>query len=353
MAEWMESTLGEIATKDGYGLVDGPFGSNLPSSSYTPSGVPVIRGANLSKSGARFNDSDFVFVSEETANKLERSTCVANDIIFTKKGTLGQTGLIPQDHQFKRFLLSSNQMKLTVNPDMADYLFVYYVVSSSASIEKIIRDASVTGVPKTNVTYLRTFPILLPTLPIQRKIAAILSAYDDLIENNIRRIQLLEETAQSIYREWFVAFRFPGHEAVEMVESELGLIPEGWEVSIIGDITDNHDKRRIPLSSKERSGRQGVYPYYGASGVIDYIDDYIFDGRYLLVAEDGENLNSRKKPVAFFASGKFWVNNHAHIVQGKLPVTNEFLYLFFSNEDISGYITGTAQPQRHSSIACK
>ena len=111
--------------------------------------------------------------------------------------------------RFKRYLLSSNQMKLTVDASIGDALYVYYFVSSQRSRERIIRDASVTGVPKTNVTYLRGFPILIPPIPIQRKITAILSAYDDLIENNSRRISLMEEMARRIYREWFVDLRYP------------------------------------------------------------------------------------------------------------------------------------------------
>ncbi len=100
------------------------------------------------------------------------------------------------------------------------------------------------------------------------------------------------------------------------------------------------------VSGSERKRRQGQYPYYGASGVIDYIDDYIFNGRYLLIAEDGKNLNSRKIPVAFFANGKFWVNNHAHIVRAKAGIADDhFLFSWFDQANISGYITGAAQPK--------
>lgn len=119
-----------------------------------------------------------------------------------------------------------------------------------------------------------------------------------------------------------------------------------WEEIQLGDVIDIYDSKRIPLSSKERSTRQGKYPYYGASGVIDHIDDYIFDGEYLLIAEDGENLNSRKLPVAFWGKGKFWVNNHAHIILGKQNKANtEFIRLWFAQANISGYITGAAQPK--------
>jgi len=119
-----------------------------------------------------------------------------------------------------------------------------------------------------------------------------------------------------------------------------------WATVALGDAIDFFDSKRIPLSAMERAKRRGEFPYYGASGIIDWIDDYIFDGRYLLVAEDGENLNSRKLPVAFFAEGKFWVNNHAHIVRGKSDVLDDvFLQQWLLHADIGGYITGSAQPK--------
>src|SRR5690606_4517772 len=98
--------------------------------------------------------------------------------------------------------------------------------------------ATQSGVPHINLDVLRNFEIDLPPLATQREIAGILSAYDDLIENNTRRIQILEEMARAIYREWFVHFRYPGHENDRLVESELGLVPEGWEVKRLGDVVE-------------------------------------------------------------------------------------------------------------------
>lgn len=119
-----------------------------------------------------------------------------------------------------------------------------------------------------------------------------------------------------------------------------------WNQKSLGDLADFYDSQRVPLSTMVRSTRQGEFPYYGASGVIDHIDDYIFDGQYLLIAEDGENLKSRNLPVAFIAKGKFWVNNHAHIIKGKQNIgSTDFIKYWFSQADINGYITGTAQPK--------
>ena len=119
-----------------------------------------------------------------------------------------------------------------------------------------------------------------------------------------------------------------------------------WRETTIGALVDFFDSKRVPLNSRQRAKRQGKYPYYGASGVVDHIDDYIFEGRYLLIAEDGENLNSRKLPIAFFAKGRFWVNNHAHIIKGKPKVADdEFLKHWFASANISAYVTGAAQPK--------
>ena len=111
------------------------------------------------------------------------------------------------------------------------------------------------------------------------------------------------------------------------------------------EVTVNFDRKRIPLSAKQRSERQGNYRYYGAQGVIDYVNDYIFDGTYLLIAEDGENLKSKKQNIAQIAQGKFWVNNHAHIVQTNEQCDLYYLHYLINSVDLSGYITGSAQPK--------
>ena len=249
---WSETTLGAIAVGD-HGLVDGPFGSNLPASAYTAYGVPVIRGSNLSLSESRFNDREFVFVSDETTARLGRSICRPGDIVFTKKGTIGQTGFVPLCGRFDRYLLSSNQMKLTVNPEKADSLFVYYVVSSPEVREKVVRDASITGVPKTNVAYLRDFPIRLPPLREQLAIAHILGTLDDKIELNRRMNETLEAIARAIFQSWFMdfdpvhakaAYRDPGlpKDIADLFpdrfeDSELGEIPAGWDIGTLGDLS--------------------------------------------------------------------------------------------------------------------
>ncbi|MFN4285618.1 MAG: restriction endonuclease subunit S [Lacibacter sp.] len=118
-----------------------------------------------------------------------------------------------------------------------------------------------------------------------------------------------------------------------------------WKEYKLEDLAEFHNQKRIPLSSMERSQRKGIFPYYGASGIIDYIDDYIFDGEYVLISEDGENLKSRQTPIAFIASGKFWVNNHAHIIKGKKPYLNKLIVYYFQNLDLNPFLTGAVQPK--------
>lgn len=112
-----------------------------------------------------------------------------------------------------------------------------------------------------------------------------------------------------------------------------------------GEVTINFDKKRVPLSGAQREKRKGQFRYFGAQGVIDHIDDYIFDGTYLLVAEDGENLKSKKQNIAQIVDGQFWVNNHAHIVQGNDLCDTRYLCYLLNSMDLSGYVTGSAQPK--------
>ena len=116
-----------------------------------------------------------------------------------------------------------------------------------------------------------------------------------------------------------------------------------WPILPLGDLTINFDGKRRPVKESER--KPGPYPYYGASGVVDYVDGYLFDGSYLLVGEDGENMRTRQTPIAFMASGKFWVNNHAHIVTGNDLADTRFLIYSLLNADIHSYLTGAVMPK--------
>jgi type I restriction enzyme S subunit len=116
-----------------------------------------------------------------------------------------------------------------------------------------------------------------------------------------------------------------------------------WFEKPLGEVTENHDGKRRPVKESDR--KKGPYPYYGASGIVDHVDSYLFDGTYLLIAEDGENLKTRQTPIAFMAEGRFWVNNHAHIVTGKGGVCTEYLHYFLQAADIQPFLTGAVMPK--------
>ncbi|EJB2783345.1 restriction endonuclease subunit S, partial [Enterococcus faecalis] len=192
----------------------------------------------------------------------------------------------------------------------------------------------------------------VPNLDTQRKISKILSTLDSKIELNNQIISNLEELASTLFKRWFVDFDFPNENGNpykssggKMIDSKLGEIPEGWHVDTISNLMENFDRKRVPLSKMQREKRNGVYPYYGAASLIAYVDDFLFDGTYLLLGEDGTVITKEGNPVLQYVRGKFWVNNHAHVLKGKGYVSTEWLYLWFKQTNVSGIVTGAVQPK--------
>lgn len=347
---WRYSTLGDIAIRGGTGLVDGPFGSNLPSSEYVRDGVPVIRGSNLSLGTTRFNDSGFVFVSEHTARRLCRSLCSAGDIVFTKKGTLGQTGLIPDDARYPQYLLSSNQMRLTVDRSVADPLFVYYYVSSAASRAKIVRDSEATGVPKTNLAYLRGFPILLPPLAEQRRIAAVVGALDDKIELNRKMSATLEAMARALFKSWFVDFdpvraKAEGRDTGLSPEiaalfpdsfndSELGEIPAEWGVADLGDLVSFEYGK--PLKADDRRG--GAVAVYGSNGVVGWHNQALIKGPGVVVGRKGN------PGTVTWTESDFYPIDTTFYVVPRRELSLQFLFFALSAHDLPHLSADSAVP---------
>lgn len=335
MIQFDESTILDIAIEKG--TVDGPFGSNLPASDYTSSGVPVIRGANLSLGQERFKNNNYVYVSEATAERLQRCHCKAGDIIFTKKGTLGQTGIVPELDEVKSWIISSNQMRVRIDQSKANPLYIYYFVSSKYGRDRIIADAMTAGIPKINLTYLRKFIVLHPELECQNKIAAILSAYDDLIENNKRRISLLGKMAEEIYREWFVRFRFLGYKNAEF---EKG-VPKGWGEGTLGDIA-NMIMGQSPKSEFYNTQGEGL-PFH--QGVGSYGNRFPINNTYCSVSGRMANVDdvlfSVRAPVGRLniANTKMIIGRGLAALSHKKGFNSYLFYLLkvaFSNEDIIG-----------------
>ena len=175
----------DIASSQKNALVGGPFGSNLVTSDYTDSGIPVIRGQNMGQ--GRWVTGDFAFVTEEKANSLKANIARPADLIFTQRGTLGQVAIIPSG-DYDEYLISQSQMKLTVDSEKADTMFLYYSFVGEEQQQYIRQNAIQTGVPHTNLTILRNTPVTLPPIGEQKAIAKILSAFDDRIELNQRMV---------------------------------------------------------------------------------------------------------------------------------------------------------------------
>ena len=124
-----------------------------------------------------------------------------------------------------------------------------------------------------------------------------------------------------------------------------GTLPADWRTGTVSEIIQLHDSKRIPLSSRERADLAKIYPYYGATSIMDYVDRYLFDGIYLLLGEDGTVVDDKGFPILQYVEGKFWVNNHAHIISGKNGFSVELLYLLFSLTNVQSIVTGAVQPK--------
>lgn len=183
-------------------------------------------------------------------------------------------------------------------------------------------------IPHISKQVLTSIKIPLPQLAEQQRIAKILDAADSLRKKTQKIIDSYDELAKSIFLDMFG----------DPIRNS-----KKWESREFGSLVVNYDSQRIPVKQSDRDKRQKLFPYYGATGIVDYIDDYIFDGTYLLIAEDGKNLINRKKPIAWMVYEKFWVNNHAHIVKEKHQLNLRFLEYFLNNIDISNYVTGIDQ----------
>ncbi len=200
-----------------------------------------------------------------------------------------------------------------------------------------------------------TMKFPLPSSEKQREIVTEYNTVKNRIELNNQLIQKLEETAQAIYKQWFVEFEFPDENGNSYKSSGGAMvyneeldkeIPAGWEVKTLDTISNCFDGKRRPLSELERQDIKGIFPYYGAMGIVDYINGYLFDGIHLLFSEDGVNvIDENGNPSLQYIWGKFWVNNHAHVLTGKGVFTTEILLLALKNTNVSHLVTGAAQPK--------
>lgn len=187
----------------------------------------------------------------------------------------------------------------------------------------------VTGavVPKLTQKNLISIPVPLPPVELQERIVRELDKLNELIELKRKQLKDLETLAHSLFYE---TFGDPNHTPL-------------FELKSFGSVSINLDSRRKPVAKHQREA--GLYPYYGASGIVDYVSDYIFDGEFLLISEDGANLITRSKPIAFIAKGKTWINNHAHVINFDNSSSKIYVLYYMNTLDFREKITGAAQPK--------
>lgn len=328
---WKKYKLEDIAEIVGGGT---PSTAN---SDYWGGEIPWLTPRDLS-----INQNRFVCHGERNITKLglENSSAKllpAGSILLTSRAPIGYLAIASNP-------ICTNQgfKSLIPNTQIVDGLFLYYLLRNNVDYLKSVGVG--TTFAEISGGVLRQLEFDFPDLPTQRQIAETLSALDDKIELNRQTNATLEAIAQAIFKEWFVDFRYPGATG-ELVDSERVLIPNGWRIGKLEEMITNHDRKRIPLSSQEREKRKGSYPYYGAASILGYVDDYLFDGVYLLLGEDGTVITEDGSPVLQYVAGKFWVNNHAHVLQGKTPFSTEFLLLYLRNTNIRHIVTGAVQPK--------
>lgn len=191
---------------------------------------------------------------------------------------------------------------------------------------------SFVGNPKLMNNVMAEIVIPIPSLQEQQKIASCLSAMDDLIAAQAEKVEALKEKKTGMIQQLFPQ---PGETTPRLRFPEF---TGEWEVKKLGEVTRNEDSKRRPISKIDRA--VGEYPYYGANGIQDHVNDYIFDGDYLLVGEDGSVLTKENTPVINWASGKFWVNNHAHVLSQKDDTSLKLISYLLSGVKIDGLVTG-------------
>jgi type I restriction enzyme S subunit len=274
---------------------------------------------------------------------IERFFVKAGDLFFVRSSVKRDgVGLVSLARRSSNEIVHCGfVIRFRMTSPAADPLFLTYLLRSPYQRKTIIGMSGGSAITNISQDSLASLQIPLPPLPTQRKISAILSAYDDLIENNTRRIAILEDMAQAIYREWFVHFRFPGHEGVRMVESELGPVPEGWEVRRLGDVCTIL-MGQSPKSEFYNEIGEGL-PFH--QGVKDFGDRFPTDRVYCTllkrIAEDGDILFSVRAPVGRIniANKKIVVGRGLCAIRNNTGIQNFTFHQLkeaFQEEDIIG-----------------
>lgn len=350
---WQTKTLGEICDAGGGIIKTGPFGSQLHESDYVDRGLPVVMPKDIV--GGRVVTDSIAQIDGETAHRLSQHALKPGDIVYGRRGDIGRQALITERE--RGWLCGTGCLRVTLGKitDL-DPQFLHYYLREAGVISWISNQAVGATMPNLNTSILRSVPVRLPPLATQRKIAAVLSAYDDLIENNTRRVRVLEQMARALYREWFVEYRFPGHEQVQWVEDEGGRRPEGWEWKQLGELA----------SVNSRSIKKGKAPaevlYVDLSsvgtGVIEKTELLPFEkapGRARRLAQHGDTIwatvrpNRRSFALVLNPDPRLVVSTGFAVISPKeVPLT--YLYQAITTEEFSAYLVGRARGAAYPAV---
>ena len=268
---WEKVKLGDIASN----IQTGPFGSQLHQSDYSEFGTPVVMPKDLT--GGKISEKSIARVSEDHVNRLSRHIINSGDILYSRRGDVGRCAFATEFE--KGWLCGTGCLRVTINLSEANPKFIFYQLQQPDVIGWVENHAVGSTMLNLNTTILSNIPLVLPKLEIQNKISDILSAYDDLIENNQKQIKLLEEAVQRLYKEWFVDLRFPGYESTPIIDG----VPEGWEKTDLGKIGCRLESGSRPKGGIDSTIKNGI-PSVGAENVIG-LGKYNFSAEKLISKE--------------------------------------------------------------------
>ena len=323
---WEKVKLGDISAN----IQTGPFGSQLHQHDYSEVGTPVVMPKDLI--GGKISEQSIARVSQDHVQRLNRHIIQKGDILYSRRGDVGRCA-IASDHE-TGWLCGTGCLRVTTDTTIADSKFVFYQLQQPEVVRWVEKHAVGATMLNLNTTILSNIPLLLPPIETQRRIADILSAYDDLIENNRKQIKLLEEAAQRLYKEWFVDLRFPGHEHTKIVDG----VPEGWEKRLLGDIVE------VKYGKDHKSISDGLIPVYGSGGFMRKCNQVLYNGESVLIPRKG-SLNN-----IIYVDEAFWTVDTMFYTKMKLPNIGIFVYFFVKSFDMYSMNIGAAVPSMTTSI---
>jgi type I restriction enzyme, S subunit len=256
---WTTASLGEISDRVDGVIQTGPFGSQLHESDYSADGKPVVMPKDIQE--GRITEKSIARVSETHVARLSRHILKAGDIVYARRGDIGRRAIITERES--GWLCGTGCLRISLGDTILDPKYLFYFLGDATVTAEIAGKAIGATLPNLNTTILRDVIVRFPELTVQRNIAGILSAYDDLIEVNVRRIAILEEMARRLFDEWFVKFRFPGHVLIDSNTVATQALPKGWRIGNLQDVIVLQRGFDLPTSARF----PGPYPVVAATGI--------------------------------------------------------------------------------------